>query len=87
MKLELHTKQRQTRKAHQAAFHSRDIHRRLGVGANSSPSLAGLGYDSYALSLRGHGKSEGRENVRQFTLQDFAEDIGWALDEIGGPRS
>ncbi len=52
---------------------------------NFLPFFTGLGYDSYALSLRGHGKSEGRENIRQFTLQDFAEDIGWALNEIGGP--
>ncbi len=49
------------------------------------PFFAGLGYDSYALSLRGHGKSEGREKVREFTLSDFADDIGWALNEIDGP--
>ncbi len=52
---------------------------------NFLPYFAGLGYDSYALSLRGHGKSEGRDTVRTFTLQDFAEDIGWALKEIGSP--
>ncbi len=49
------------------------------------PYFAGLGYDAYALSLRGHGESEGRENIRKFSLADFAEDIGWALNEIGGP--
>ena len=49
------------------------------------PFFAELGYDSYALSLRGHGKSEGREKVRAFTLADFADDIEWALNEIGGP--
>ena len=49
------------------------------------PYFAGLGYESYALSLRGHGESEGREDIRKFSLADFAEDIGWALDEIGGP--
>lgn len=52
---------------------------------NFLPYFAALGYDSYALSLRGHGASEGREKVRQFTLSDFAEDIAWALNEIGGP--
>ncbi len=52
---------------------------------NFLPYFAALGYDSYALSLRGHGASEGRENVRQFTLSDFGEDIAWALKEIGGP--
>ena len=49
------------------------------------PFFANLGYDSYALSLRGHGESEGREKVRAFTLSDFADDIEWALNEIGGP--
>jgi pimeloyl-ACP methyl ester carboxylesterase len=49
------------------------------------PYFAGLGYESYALSLRGHGQSEGREDIRKFTLADFADDIGWALNEIGGP--
>lgn len=49
------------------------------------PYFAGLGYDSYALSLRGHGESEGREDVRKFTLADFADDIDWAMNEIGGP--
>jgi pimeloyl-ACP methyl ester carboxylesterase len=49
------------------------------------PYFAKLGYDAYALSLRGHGESEGRESVRKFTLGDFADDIKWALNEIGGP--
>ena len=49
------------------------------------PFFADLGYDSYALSLRGHGKSEGRKKVREFTLSDFADDIDWALKKIGGP--
>ncbi len=48
------------------------------------PYFASLGYDSYALSLRGHGRSEGSEHIRQFTLADFAGDIDWALNEIGG---
>ncbi len=52
---------------------------------NFLPCFAALGYDSYALSLRGHGGSEGREKLRQFTLADFSEDIAWALNEIGGP--
>ncbi len=49
------------------------------------PFFAKLGYDSYALSLRGHGGSEGREKVREFALSDFADDVAWALSEIGGP--
>lgn len=47
--------------------------------------FASLGYDSYALSLRGHGKSDGREAIRHFSLADFTDDVGWALNTIGGP--
>ncbi len=53
--------------------------------SNFLPFFAGLGYESYALSLRGHGKSEGRKKVREFTLSDFADDVGWALKKIGDP--
>ena len=49
------------------------------------PFFAKLGYDSYALSLRGHGKSEGRDKVREFALSDFADDIAWALSQMNGP--
>ncbi len=49
------------------------------------PFFAGLGYDSYALSLRGHGKSAGREKIRQFVLGDFADDVDWAVKQIGAP--
>ncbi|MGO9545333.1 MAG: alpha/beta hydrolase [Rhodomicrobium sp.] len=49
------------------------------------PYFAGLGYDSYALSLRGHGNSPGREKIRQFELGDFAGDVDWAVKQIGGP--
>jgi pimeloyl-ACP methyl ester carboxylesterase len=52
---------------------------------NFLPFFAGLGYDSFALSLRGHGKSAGREKVRQFGLGDFAADVDSALKRIGGP--
>lgn len=47
--------------------------------------FAELGYDSYALSLRGHGESEGSDKVRQFSLADFANDVEWAIKRIGGP--
>jgi pimeloyl-ACP methyl ester carboxylesterase len=47
--------------------------------------FAKLGYDSYALSLRGHGGSEGREKIRQFGLSDFAEDVDWACAQTGAP--
>jgi pimeloyl-ACP methyl ester carboxylesterase len=49
------------------------------------PYFAGLGYESYALSLRGHGNSEGQNKIRDFALNDFADDVAWAMGEIGAP--
>lgn len=33
------------------------------------------GYRCYALSLRGHGRSEGRKDLNKFTLSDYVEDV------------
>lgn len=33
------------------------------------------GYQCYAVSLRGHGKSEGRATLNSFTLSDYVEDV------------
>lgn len=52
---------------------------------NFLPYFSGLGYDSYALSLRGHGKSEGRAKIRDYGLGDFADDVDWAIRQIGAP--
>lgn len=49
------------------------------------PYFAELGYESYALSLRGHGKSDGQNQIRDFALSDFADDVAWAMKEIGAP--
>lgn len=43
------------------------------------------GFRCYALSLRGHGGSDGADNVRHWRLRDFADDVAWAVDRIGGP--
>lgn len=42
---------------------------------NYLPYFAGLGYDSYALSLRGHGDSEGRGRLATVSLQDYVNDL------------
>jgi pimeloyl-ACP methyl ester carboxylesterase len=52
---------------------------------NFLPYFSGLGYESYALSLRGHGNSGGRENIRHYGLGDFADDVDWAVKRIGAP--
>lgn len=37
--------------------------------------FADHGYDSYAMSLRGHGQSEGRELVRSASISDYVSDV------------
>lgn len=40
------------------------------------------GYDCYALSLRGHGKSEGREHLNEYGLEDYAQDVLQVISTI-----
>ena len=49
------------------------------------PFLAQQGYEVHALSLRGHGQSEGRERLLWFGLDDYVKDIEDAIKDIGGP--
>jgi pimeloyl-ACP methyl ester carboxylesterase len=46
------------------------------------PYFASKGINAYALSLRGHGSSEGAERVRDTTLAEFCEDLEWAAAEV-----
>ncbi|UXY14608.1 alpha/beta hydrolase [Chitiniphilus purpureus] len=39
------------------------------------PYFARLGYDCHALSLAGHGGSEGRDRLDNFTLNDFLDNV------------
>jgi pimeloyl-ACP methyl ester carboxylesterase len=52
---------------------------------NFMPYLAGQGFPAYALSLRGHGESEGGARIGQWSVKDFSDDLAWAIGEIGGP--
>lgn len=52
---------------------------------NFMPYFAKNGYDVYALSLRGHGGSEGRERLRWHSIADYVEDVAWAVRQIGKP--
>jgi pimeloyl-ACP methyl ester carboxylesterase len=47
------------------------------------PYFTKAGYEVYAISLRGHGGSEGREKLRWHSISDYARDIEWAVNEIG----
>jgi pimeloyl-ACP methyl ester carboxylesterase len=47
--------------------------------------FAGHGFASYAVNLRGHGKSEGREKLRWTRIADFVEDVRNAVQQLPGP--
>jgi pimeloyl-ACP methyl ester carboxylesterase len=47
------------------------------------PWFAARGFPAYALSLRGHGASEGRERVALASLDDYTEDVASAVGLIG----
>ncbi len=51
---------------------------------NFLPYLAEHGFSTYALSLRGHGRSDGKAQIRHWRLKDFAADVEWAMQRIGG---
>jgi len=47
------------------------------------PWFAAQGHPAYALSLRGHGRSGGRERLNDFGLADYADDLLRALEQVG----
>lgn len=42
---------------------------------NYLPYFAEQGWDSYALSLRGHGDSDGLDDLNTFTMEDYCDDL------------
>jgi alpha-beta hydrolase superfamily lysophospholipase len=49
------------------------------------PFFAGHGYDAFAMSLRGHGNSAGREQVKKARMGDYYEDLCQAIKSVGRP--
>lgn len=49
------------------------------------PYFAKNGYTSHALSLRGHGNSEGAENLRWTSLSDYVSDVVQVVKQLGQP--
>jgi pimeloyl-ACP methyl ester carboxylesterase len=47
--------------------------------------FAEQGYESYALNLRGHGKSEGRERLRWLRTVDFVMDVAQIASRLPKP--
>lgn len=46
------------------------------------PYFAQLGFSSYALSLRGHGASDGREQLASHSIEDYVDDLEEAIAHI-----
>ncbi|SCK26304.1 Lysophospholipase, alpha-beta hydrolase superfamily [Vogesella sp. LIG4] len=49
------------------------------------PWFAAQGYDCWALSLRGHGNSPGREQLHDFGISDYVADVAWACGQLVQP--
>ena len=49
------------------------------------PFFAAAGYPSYAVSLRGHGGSAGREDVAMASLADYRDDLLAAAGKLDAP--
>lgn len=47
--------------------------------------FAQRGYASHAVNLRGHGNSEGRENLRWTRISDFVEDLANTVRQLPSP--
>ncbi len=49
------------------------------------PFFAEAGFEAYAVSLRGHGNSGGRERLSSWRLADYTDDLREAARQVGGP--
>ena len=47
------------------------------------PTLAKAGYPCYALSLRGHGGSAGRDEINWHSVADYVDDVKAVVDWLG----
>jgi non-heme chloroperoxidase len=47
------------------------------------PYFAAAGYRAYAVSVRGHGASKGREHLLMHAISDYVEDVAETVDHIG----
>jgi len=43
------------------------------------------GWSAHALSLRGHGQSDGADTIKQWSLLDYEEDVRGVIAELEGP--
>lgn len=52
---------------------------------NFIPFFQRHGYDCFALDLSGHGCSDGHDRIDEFGLDDYADDLEYAIAQIGHP--
>jgi pimeloyl-ACP methyl ester carboxylesterase len=50
-----------------------------------TPFFTQAGYTTHALSLRGHGHSEGKKNLARYTLADYTEDLAKTTGKLQNP--
>jgi pimeloyl-ACP methyl ester carboxylesterase len=49
------------------------------------PFFANQGYEAHAISLRGHGRSEGRQQLHTWRLADYVADLAYAVTKLSRP--
>jgi alpha-beta hydrolase superfamily lysophospholipase len=49
---------------------------------NFTPYFAEHGFETHAISLRGHGLSEGRDKLRWFSIKDYLSDLDKVVNQI-----
>lgn len=49
---------------------------------NFLPYFAGHGYEAHALSLRGHGNSEGRSGIRWYNTDNYVTDLRQVVNDL-----
>lgn len=49
---------------------------------NVLPWFAQEGYEAHALSLRGHGRSPGRDDIDSYSLADYVEDVAQVVESL-----
>jgi pimeloyl-ACP methyl ester carboxylesterase len=52
---------------------------------NFLPYFAEQGYEAHALSLRGHGNSEGREGIRWYSTSEYVADLRQTVNSMSTP--
>jgi pimeloyl-ACP methyl ester carboxylesterase len=84
-KLEIITRHPSTQSRSQTLLFVHGSYTHAGIwDVNFLPYFADLGYTAHAVSLRGHGGSEGQALLPWLNMADYVEDLKETIDRIGG---